>query len=70
MFDNATKDKSGALAVDLTAFSHYQRQGAIVELDRDVKTGGTHVVATLRRCFKTVSGSTEAVVRFGFNWLS
>ena len=70
VFDNATKDKSGAIAVDLTAFSHYQRQGAIVELDRDVKTGGTHVVATLRRCFKTVSGSNEAVVRFGFNWLS
>lgn len=61
---------SGALAVDLSAFSHYQRRNTLVELDRDIKTGGTHVVATLRRCFKTVSGSTEAVVRFGFNWLS
>jgi len=61
---------SGALAVDLSAFRHYQRRNTLVELDRDIKTGGTHVVATLRRCFKTVSGSTEAVSRFGFNWLS
>jgi hypothetical protein len=61
---------SGALAVDRSAFMHYQRRGSLVELERDIKTGGTHVVATLRRCFKTVSGANEAVVRFGYNWLS
>jgi hypothetical protein len=61
---------SGAIAVDRSAFFHYQRRGSLVELERDIKTGGTHVVATLRRCFKTVSGANEAVVRFGYNWLS
>ena len=70
VYDNATTDKSGVLAVDRSAFFHYQRRGALVELERDIKSGGTHVVATLRRCFKTVSGSNEAVVRFGYNWLS
>ena len=61
---------SGAIAVDRSAFFHYQRRGNLVEMERDIKTGGTHVVATLRRAFKTVSGSTEAVCRFGYNWLS
>mgnify|MGYP003673582832 CR=1 FL=1 len=70
VFTDGTGGLSGALAVDLSAFRHYQRRNTLVELDRDIKTGGTHVVATLRRCFKTVSGSTEAVSRFGYNWLS
>ncbi len=70
IFDNVTTNLSGAIAVDRSAFFHYQRRGNLVEMERDIKTGGTHVVATLRRCFKTVSGSTEAVCRFGYNWLS
>ena len=70
LYDNVTTNLSGVLAVDRSAFYHYQRRGALVELERDIKTGGTHVVATLRRTFRTVSGATEAVARFGYNWLS
>jgi len=70
LYTDGTAGLSGAIAVDLSAFRHYQRRNTLVELDRDIKTGGTHVVATLRRCFKTVSGSSEAVTRFGYNWLS
>jgi hypothetical protein len=61
---------SGVLGVDRMAFSHYQRRGLLIEMKREILNGSIYIVATLRRVFKTVSGSTEPVVHFGYNWLS
>jgi hypothetical protein len=61
---------SGVLAVDRGAFFHYQRRGLQVEMERQIINGSNHVVATLRRLFKTPSSASETVVHYGYNWLS
>lgn len=65
----ATGAKSGVLAVSRAEFSHYQRRASLVEIDKDITLGAYNLVATMRRTFKTLSGSTSPVVKFGFNWL-
>ena len=61
--------KSGVLAVSREEFTHYQRRASLVELDKDITRGAFNLVATLRRTFKTLSGSTSKVVTYGYNWL-
>jgi hypothetical protein len=60
---------SSALAVDLSAFAHFQRRGVQVDMERQIINGSNHVVATLRRLFKSPSADAN-IVRCGFNWLS
>lgn len=61
--------KSGVLAVSREEFAHYQRRTAMVEVDKDITVGAYNLVATLRRTFKTLSGASSSVVRYGYNWL-
>ena len=61
--------KSGVLAVSREEFTHYQRRASLVELDKDITRGAFNLVATLRRTFKTLSGSSSKVVTYGYNWL-
>lgn len=61
---------SSVIAADRTAFQHFQRRSVTVEMERQIVNGSVQVVATLRRLFKTLSGSSEPVARVGFNWLS
>jgi HK97 family phage major capsid protein len=61
--------KSGVLVVSREEFSHYQRRASLVELDKDITRGAFNLVATLRRTFKTLSGSSSKVVTYGYNWL-
>jgi len=65
----ATGAYSGVLAVAREEFAHYQRRASMVEVDKDITVGAYNLVATLRRTFKTLSGSSSAVVRFGYKWL-
>jgi len=60
---------SGVLAVAREEFAHYQRRASMVEVDKDITVGAYNLVATLRRTFKTLSGSSSAVVRYGYKWL-
>jgi hypothetical protein len=60
---------SSALAVDLSAFAHFQRRGVQVDMERQIINGANHVVATMRRLFKSPSADTN-IARCGFNWLS
>jgi HK97 family phage major capsid protein len=69
LFDNVTTTKSGVLAVSRAEFSHYQRRAAAVEIDKDITMGAFNLVATLRRTFKTLSGSGSKVAAYGYNWL-
>lgn len=65
----ATGAYSGVLAVAREEFAHYQRRASMVEVDKDITVGAYNLVATLRRTFKTLSGSSSAVVRYGYKWL-
>lgn len=67
LFDNVTTAYSGLLAVDRTAFMHYQTRGATVETDKDITRGAYNVVGTLRRTFRTLS--SQKVVAFGYKML-
>lgn len=67
LFDNVTTTYSGLLAVDRTAFSHYQTRGATVETDKDITRGAYNVVGTLRRTFRTLSA--QKVVAYGYKML-
>ena len=69
IYDDSTKTKSGVIGVDRSAWFHYQRRGVMVELKREIIDGTINVVATLRRVFKTPSGTSEAVAYWGYNWL-
>ena len=68
IYDNSTKTKSGVLVVSRDEFTHYQRRGTTVELDRDITIGGYNLVSTLRRKMMTLSSSTSAVVAWGYGW--
>lgn len=70
LYTDGSGGLSGVLAVDRGAFFHYQRRGLQVEMERQIINGSNHVVATLRRLFKTPSSSSETVVHYGYNWLS
>lgn len=70
LYDNVTTNLSGVLAVDRSAFFHYQRRNLRVEMEREIINGSVHVVATLRRLFKTPTSSSETPVHWGYNWLS
>jgi hypothetical protein len=67
IFDNVTKTKSGLLAVDRSAFNHYQVRAALVETEKDITRGAYNVVGTLRRTFRTLS--SQAVSAFAYNML-
>lgn len=69
IYDDSTKTKSGVLGVDRSAWFHYQRRGVLVEMKREIIDGSVNIVATLRRVFKTPSGTSEAVAYWGYNWL-
>lgn len=61
--------KSGVLAVSREEFSHYMKRQNTVEIAKDITIGGYNLVATRRCNFATLSSSSTAVVRYGFNWL-
>lgn len=69
LYDGVTTTKSGVLVVSRAEFMHYQRRAAAVEIDKDITIGAYNLVATLRRTFKTLSGSSSKVAAYGFNWL-
>ncbi len=64
-----TGSYSGVLVCDRSAFANYQRRAAIVEIDKEIKSGHIEIVATMRRIFYTLSGATEKVVAWNFKWL-
>lgn len=59
--------KSGLLAVDRMAWTHYQVRSALVETEKDITRGAYNVVGTLRRTFRTLSGSSAPVSYFAYN---
>ena len=61
--------KSGVLAVAREEFSHYMKRQNTVEIAKDITIGGYNLVATRRCNFATLSSSSTAVVRYGYNWL-
>ena len=67
IFDNSVTTYSGLVAVDRTAFSHYQTRGALVETEKDITRGAYNVVGTLRRTFRTLSA--QKVVAYGYKML-
>lgn len=67
LFDNVTTTYSGLVAVDRTAFSHYQTRGATVETEKDITRGAYNVVGTLRRTMRTLSA--QKVVAYGYKML-
>ena len=67
IYDNSTKTKSGLLAVDRSAFNHYQTRAATVETDKDITRGAYQVVGTLRRTWRTLSSGIT--VAYGYNML-
>lgn len=60
---------SGLVAVDRGAWSHYQRRGPLVEMERDITIGAYNLVATLRRTFRTLSGTSEPVSYYAYKML-
>lgn len=70
IFDNSTTTKAGLLCVDASRFAHYERRGTVIELERDPTRGQSHLVATLRRTFKTNDpAASGANVAYGYNLL-
>ena len=68
IFDNVTTTRSGVLAVDRSAWSHYERRGVLAEVDKDISSGAINIVVTLRRTFATLTSQASAA--YGFNWLA
>lgn len=68
LFDNVTTTRSGVLAVDRSAWSHYERRGVLAEVDKDISSGAINIVVTLRRTFATLTSQASAA--FGYNWLA
>jgi len=64
----ASGSYTGILAVDRMAFEHYQRRSAMVELQKEIKSGHVEIVATLRRTFATLTAATEYPVAWGYKW--
>ena len=67
LFDNVTVTKSGLIAVDRSAFSHYQTRAAMVETEKDITRGAYNIVGTLRRTWRTLSSQKTCV--FAYNML-
>lgn len=62
--------KAGMVCVDPARFAHYERRGTLIELSRDAARGQTHMVATMRRTFKTNDPAASGKnVAYGYNLL-
>lgn len=64
IFDNVTKTYSGLVAVDRSAFSHYQTRAALVETEKDITRGAYNVVGTLRRTWRTLSSQVTCAFAY------
>lgn len=69
VYDNITTTKSLVLYVDTAAFAHYTRRGAMLEIDKEIKSGHFELVATLRRLWASADAASVKNVAMGYNWL-
>jgi len=58
---------TGVVLADLDAFQRYSKRGQTVEIDKDIKSGAVHMVATLREVFDSPDPAATKNTAFGFN---
>jgi hypothetical protein len=57
---------TGKLLVDRSAWSHYTRRGAMVEIDKEIKSGHYEIVGSIRRLFASPDAGSTKNVHFAF----
>ena len=66
LFTN-TGATTGALVVDLGAYSRYSRRGATLEVQKDIRSGSFDLVATVRETMASPDPAATTNAHFGYN---
>ena len=68
LFTTTGGTKGSVIAVHTPSFKRFSRRAGMFEAARDISTGTTALVMSMRRTFGSISGSSINDVAVGYNW--